>query len=1332
MTILRGSEAGHRVYLGRLVLLGRRETRRILGVLVIAFVGVLISGVSGAWCATTNLSVKWAFARSDVFIGLVYGSGNLCPPTVFDIDGDGHNEIIWGSRTGDPERMWCISDTGRFEWVFPPIDQEALPGDPRSKVSLVDVDSDGAYELAFAGAGGVLHIIDGDGRLVWKWVNPNDQPTMIGPPQAYDVDGDGHPEFFMNDGWGALHRINHNGDLVWGWKGPQYGSVVYGSLVHPTICDIDQDGDYELLAPSQGGTLYCIDTDNGNTKWSFDTGDRMFLNPVIVADINGDDVYEALVWNENGSVICLDPGGGEVWRWNLPRHGNIRYSQPLGDVDRDGSLDMVIVCDAGIFCIDIGEASPSVKWEVDVSAWSEKGLLPDGAEVNSGTTYHLIADVDGDNELEVLLLVPFPVVIDGATGSLESYYLNEHIAVGRRPENGGWWGDVDDDGISEWICDLKGTDISFRDYLLYCLTANGTYPAESPWPEYYHSSLPPEYQVRQGLSLISAYSNSLWFPLEAYGPGSFFSVSIYTDKDSYTRGQTVTITARVRNASRPVPDAWVHFRVTRPDEYVDGPFAMFDDGTHGDITPGDGVYTAQYPIGEDHPAGDDFVEVNATRNGLAASQRRSFQVLGQAGLGVHNVDTDESFVSIQEALDDPDTVSGHTILVESGTYGERVVVNKAVHLKGLDTGSGKPMIDMSGPIVDVGAGGDILTLVVDGISLEGFEIAGSSGWQYAAIRVESSHNTITQNEVHNNDNAVYLDHSTMNTVADNVFYDNDFHAVYLDHSNRNTIHGNRVERGDDAAFLLENSESNAITYNSIVATWYAIQLVSSSNNTITNNTASQGKTGIDLYASHNNELAGNKVTQNSFDGVTMGESNHNIIRANLIEGNNLTGLSVDSSTGCVFEGNTMSGNLYNFWIGGSSHSHFANLVDESNTVDGKPIHYLVDLSNIVIDASSSAGMVYCINCTNITIRGLALANNGEGILLYNTTDSTIESNLISTNGLGGIALIDCGNITITSNTITDTRYRDGIYLEATHHTTITNNTLTNNNDYGIHLSHSNNNTIKDSAATLNDGGIYIQSSHNNMIAHNTVDSNSDTGIVVSGSYNTVIDNIVTSNTWVGIEVGGSGHNKITQNKIEGSNSGIRIDSYTSYNEVSLNNVSHSKYYGLHLVDADFNTIQGNIVTSTRDTGISLESCMNNLVLNNTVSNNDLGIFLGSSSQFGIISQCNIIQGNNLTGNRRTGTTSAVMGEEEEARCLLGVAELVIKEARGLNTAPYQALLQRGYEEFEKGNFAAASQYAREAITLRYQIWEGSMLGLLLLTPLLALCRGARMNVRTPE
>jgi outer membrane protein assembly factor BamB len=393
------------------------------------------------------------------------------------------------------------------------MDDEGLPGDPTSKVSLVDIDMDGTFELSFAGRGGRLHVLDGRGNVVWTWDEPNRQ-NMHGAPQAYDVDGDGYVEFFLNTNDGFIHRVSHRGELVWTSHQSQKGNQG-----HPTICDVDRDGLYEVVYASQDYNVYCLDAITGGEKWRFDTEANMETNQVIVADVNGDGDYEVLAWTAapTSAVICISQIGSEIWRWTLPREGvNIRLCQALADLDRDGSMDMVLMSGDAAYSIDIGGDTPQTRWEVNFSYWSRVGYLPEGAQANHWTSYQTIADFDGDDQLEVLWLVPFPVVTDGASGELEAYYVNEHMARNRRQENGGWWGDFDGDGISDWICEINGN--SHPQTMVYSLSMGGKFPAVSYWPEYYHCAYPAWYQAEQNwLLLKGAYSNSLWFPIGELG-----------------------------------------------------------------------------------------------------------------------------------------------------------------------------------------------------------------------------------------------------------------------------------------------------------------------------------------------------------------------------------------------------------------------------------------------------------------------------------------------------------------------------------------------------------------------------------------------------------------------------------------------------------------------------------------------------------------------------------------------------------------------------------------------------------------------------------------------
>ena len=308
-------------------------------------------------------------------------------------------------------------------------------------------------------------------------------------------------------------------------------------------------------------------------EWRFKTS-ASIRSPPIVADVNRDSEYEVLVLSEGpvsdgplsegGTLFCVSFYGAEIWDLTFPgkdRTGLVQQvMQSIGDFDGDGSMDMAVMTSAYLgrisnsssidgnvtytisvyghdnsaYVIDIGGVVPKVKYVLNFTEMSLKGMIPRAGSraapaVHSHSSYQLVADIDGDNRQEILWLAPYPIVTDAATGAVEAYYLKDDMVRGLE-ENGGWWGDVDRDGKSEWICGAadawchvsKGC---YQQTQVFCLAMDGKFPAGSPWPEYYHSACPVEYQnVQDWLGLKAAYSNSLWFPVDELLLAGFLSL----------------------------------------------------------------------------------------------------------------------------------------------------------------------------------------------------------------------------------------------------------------------------------------------------------------------------------------------------------------------------------------------------------------------------------------------------------------------------------------------------------------------------------------------------------------------------------------------------------------------------------------------------------------------------------------------------------------------------------------------------------------------------------------------------------------------------------------
>jgi len=171
--------------------------------------------------------------------------------------------------------------------------------------------------------------------------------------------------------------------------------------------------------------------------------------------------------------------------------------------------------------------------------------------------------------------------------------------------------------------------------------------------------------------------------------------------------------------------------------------------------------------------------------------------------------------------------------------------------------------------------------------------------------------------------------------------------------------------------------------------------VSSYGNNIRNNSIHDSNVGIYLSGAGSNTLTNNTVYANS-QGIRMYQSGGNMLR-----------------------NNNMSGNTYNLDVFAWSPDCYAHDIDTSNTVNGKPVYYLVDKSDMVIDSSSNAGYVGVVNSSNIVVKDLTLENNGQGVLFAYTSGSRIENVDASKNYYGTYLHQSSGNM-LTNNYMIDT------------------------------------------------------------------------------------------------------------------------------------------------------------------------------------------------------------------------------------------------------------------------------------------------------------------------
>lgn len=285
-----------------------------------------------------------------------------------------------------------------------------------------------------------------------------------------------------------------------------------------------------------------------------------------------------------------------------------------------------------------------------------------------------------------------------------------------------------------------------------------------------------------------------------------------------------------------------------------------------------------------------------------------------------------------------------------------------------------------------------------------------------------------------------------------------------------------------------------------------LDLSSRTNVTIKNMQVTKFYYGIFLSNSTNNTVVKNNMTSNVY-GVTLADySTNNSINENVFVND---GLQIISSYG-----NTVKDNL----------------------VNGKPLTYLEDISNVTVNGNT--GQVVLVECNGMTVENLDLSNTSCSIQLVSTNNTRIANNNIM-NNRGGIGLWSSSNNQIYKNNITANSI-GGIGLGKSS----TNNNISENmveeSPIGLELVVSPNNTISENNITAS---IYtaienLQSS-NTLVSKNKVE-NSTYGIVFSGSSNNILreNNILDNDN--GVLLYNSSNNRICHNNLLDNNQTLTI------------------------------------------------------------------------------------------------------------------------------------------------------------------------------------------------
>lgn len=253
------------------------------------------------------------------------------------------------------------------------------------------------------------------------------------------------------------------------------------------------------------------------------------------------------------------------------------------------------------------------------------------------------------------------------------------------------------------------------------------------------------------------------------------------------------------------------------------------------------------------------------------------------------------------------------------------------------------------------------------------------------------------------------------------------------------------------------------------------------------------------------EINGFNIANGTFHGTygILLDSSNNIILDNTVT-NCYYGIYIagESANNTLIE-NAMNGNARNFGVNdrvpyGTNLpvEHFIQDINETNTVDGKPVCYWVDKTGGNIPAD--AGYVAIVNSTGVTAENLSsLRKNVQGVLVAYSSQITVKDftcSYPSTSFDNGIALVNVSSSTVQNVTFSD--IDNPILLSFSENNLVQNNNVNSTSAHGflnegISLEFSDNNTIfgntvRNDYARETGQGIELAYSTNNTIVGNTM------------------------------------------------------------------------------------------------------------------------------------------------------------------------------------------------------------------------------------------------------
>ena len=358
--------------------------------------------------------VEWQWSQN---VGAPGYDEVMMTPVVGDVDLDGLPDIVFTAYAnpnyGSAGALVILAGDGSGEEAVY-LDVGGYTPTGSAGIALGDLDADGIPEIVTVSTDARVLTLHADGTVLWVTDPHATAYTAYAYPSIADLDGDGYAEvivgraIFAHDGtllgegaygWGGAYGLSVVQDLDGdGVQEVVSGNAAYhadGSAVwtnatvpdgYPAVGDFDGDGQGEV-ATVVGGGVYLLDTD-GTLLWGPAAVPGGVGGPPTIADFDGDGLPEIGVAGYAGYAV-FDTNGAMLWSQATQDASSAQTGSSVFDFEGDGASEAIYADELVLRVYD--GATGTVK------------LSDDGHSSWTLFEYPIVADVDGDDEAEIIL-----------------------------------------------------------------------------------------------------------------------------------------------------------------------------------------------------------------------------------------------------------------------------------------------------------------------------------------------------------------------------------------------------------------------------------------------------------------------------------------------------------------------------------------------------------------------------------------------------------------------------------------------------------------------------------------------------------------------------------------------------------------------------------------------------------------------------------------------------------------------------------------------------------------------------------------------------------------